>query len=212
MRRASDFEPRDIYFKSYSDAAIVLDTLTDLADQYNNVTVGDFCDVAAIPCPSQLRNDVWAKDLFADVKVLHNGVGQYYIDLPRPLSVVKPYDPNETKRIPYNRKCIEKEKEPMASIGQTWCECELVPIDEGSIAYQKQVQEIKETAEKKIQKIRDEAAKKLDALKKERYWAMKKKVEEEHALYWKTKYDALVSAGFTDTQAWQMCMKSFETD
>lgn len=84
--------------------------------------------------------------------------------------------------------------------------------DSEDIAYDQKVKALQDEAEQKIFDIRRELAHALETLRVERNEKNNKERERRMAKAWKTKYDALVEAGFTAEQAWEMTMKSFELD
>lgn len=84
--------------------------------------------------------------------------------------------------------------------------------DPEDIAYDQKVKALQDEAEQKILDIRRELAHALEALRVEHNEKKNKEREQRMAKVWKTKYDALVEAGFTAEQAWEMTMKCFELD
>ena len=80
------------------------------------------------------------------------------------------------------------------------------------VEFEKKKKDLVDEAEKKILDIRQELAAALDKLLSEQRERRMEEKEKSQAKMWKRKYDALIEAGFTEDQAWQMTMESFKID
>lgn len=80
------------------------------------------------------------------------------------------------------------------------------------IQYEKDCKKARDEAENKIAEIRLDLSKKLTKLREDYQEQIAKNEEANKAKMWRRKYDALIEAGFSEEQAWEMTMKSFEMD
>ena len=200
----SDFDPKEIIFEDFDEASLALDTLEGLAERYDKVTVNDFCDIVGISSYEEYRNDYWLKNFFDNAEVKYDRDGNYYIDLPRPISIKE--DKNMAIRYNYNTTCNPNKN------------CDILRVsslefdDPIQVEFEKKKKDLVDEAEKKILDIRQELAAALDKLLSEQHERRMEETERSQAKMWKRKYDALIEAGFSEDQAWQMTMESFKID
>ena len=189
-----------LYFKTRSEAEMVLDNLKDIANKYGSVSISDYYELAGIFGSFEDTRYGWtSRDLYGvkvQVKLFDAQKGEldYYISLGQPNLI---YTENN------------KEENTMAITANKSYDCTATPEE---LELEKAIKEARDEAEKKILDIRMELSKKLEALRTEYHEKEVIKREQIQAKIWKTKYDALVEAGFTSEQAWEMTMKSFEMD
>lgn len=82
---ANRFDHEDIVFETRGDAEIVRDTMIDLADTYNFVTVADMYDAAGLIAPHTAYNYGWRNVRSAEAVRLRDG--RYTLKLPRPMLI-----------------------------------------------------------------------------------------------------------------------------
>ena len=110
----------------------------------------------------------------------------------------------------YNmNKFFNKEEKPM--ITTTYVPIEKIATPE-EIQYEQDCKKARDEAEDKIAEIRLDLARKLTKLREDYREQIAKNEEANKAKMWHRKYDALIEAGFSEAQAWEMTMKSFELD
>ena len=126
-------------------------------------------------------------------------------------------------KIPYNKdtldvigymtcnmnKFFNKEEKIMATTTNVFIECIATPEE---IQYERDCKKASDEAEDKIAEIRLDLSKKLTKLREDYLEQIAKNEEANKAKMWRRKYDALIEAGFSEAQAWEMTMKSFELD
>lgn len=207
----------DVFFEIRENAFDTVVKILDLAAKNPNhiVEINECYKFVTMPPNDNYANKYWSyNDLKKHTRIYRRNNGFYdvyaiYFPFPDTFTIAM------AREVSYNKKFLEEENNMATTTNMN---CTLAPVysykakDEETLAYEEAKRKIQEEADKKIQKIMDDTAKKLEALENERFWARKKKGEADQAKYWKTRYDALIEAGFTDDQAWQMCMKSFEMD
>lgn len=106
-------------------------------------------------------------------------------------------------------KFFNKEEKPM--IATTFVPVEKIATPE-EIKYEQDCKKARDEAEDKIAEIRLDLSKKLTKLREDYLEQIAKNEEANKAKMWRRKYDALIEAGFSEAQAWEMTMKSFELD
>lgn len=106
-------------------------------------------------------------------------------------------------------KFFNKEEKIMATATNVFIERIATPEE---IQYEQNCKEARDEAEDKIAEIRLDLSKKLAKLKEDYQEQIAKNKEANAAKMWRRRYDALIEAGFSEAQAWEMTMKSFESD
>ena len=102
-------------------------------------------------------------------------------------------------------------KEEKIMVTTTYAPIEKIATPE-EIQYEKDCKKARDEAENKIAEIRLDLSKKLTKLREDYQEQIAKNEEANKAKMWRRKYDALIEAGFSEEQAWEMTMKSFEMD
>lgn len=106
-------------------------------------------------------------------------------------------------------KFFNKEEKLMIATTYVPIECIATPEE---IQYEQDCKKARDEAEDKISEIRLDLSKKLTKLREDYLEQIAKNEEANKAKMWRRKYDALIEAGFSEAQAWEMTMKSFELD
>lgn len=187
-----------LYFETRSEAEMVLDELKDIANEYGNVSLSDYYELAGVASSFEDTRYGWTyRDLYGvkvkmEVYDAQTNKLIYYISLDQPKLI-------NTKN--------NKEDNTMATTKS--CDYTATPEE---LELEKAIKEAQDEAEKKILDIRMELSKKLEALRTEYHEKETIKREEQYAHAWKRKYDALLKEGFSIEQAWEMTMESFKAD
>lgn len=106
-------------------------------------------------------------------------------------------------------KFFNKEEKIMATTTNVFIERIATPEE---IKYEQDCKKARDEAEDKIAEIRLDLSKKLAKLREDYLEQIAKNEETNKAKMWRRRYDALIEAGFSEAQAWEMTMKSFELD
>lgn len=196
-----------LHFETQSEAEMVLEELKDIANAYGSVSISDYYELAGIVGSFEDTRYGWtSRDLYG-VKVqakLFDAQSKeldYYISLGQP-NLINTKNNKEENTMPNYNYVNRTPVHPTNVIEES----------PESIEFEKKRKALMQEAEDKILDIRKELAVTLEKLETERRDAERVKREQIQAKIWKAKYDALVEAGFTTEQAWEMTMKSFEMD
>ena len=202
-------------FSDAQSAKHVLDELRYAAEHDGYVTEDYFLDLMEIDHePDPVGTTIgWLKEdiLKAHISVASNMNCKYCITLDWPRNITSTVIQIWTEI--NNKKNIKEENTMKPNYNTGSIPTTINPYeDPEDIAYDQKVKALQDEAEQKILDIRRELAHALETLRVERNERNNKERERRMAKVWKTKYDALVEAGFTAEQAWEMTMKCFELD
>lgn len=204
----------------------LLDSMKDIAERFGYITVKDYCELADIPqdiCEMAIyktfMGSYWLPEELNRARIRKKtGRPSFYLYLPNPRPEPDLFDGllNSIQDELIDK--YIKEDKTMTKINynnyntgapRNYSFEDAPPED---VEFEKKRKELMDEAEKKILDIRHELAIALDKLEAEWFEQEMQRKEEAQAKAWKRKYDALIEAGFSEDQAWQMTMESFKID
>ena len=188
-------------FQTLSEAEDVLDCFIETASIYGDLHLDEVYDVCNKPLPDGIGEEAksgWNYTTIESVEILKGHDGYLICMPPKDINI------KEDKNMANHFTTTKTGDIPRVS--------SLEFEDPIEVEFEKKKKDLVDEAEKKILDIRQELAAALDKLRSEQYERHQQEKEKSMANMWKRKYDALVEAGFTEDQAWQMTMESFKLD
>ena len=190
-----------ITFPNRADAERTLDILLDILDEYGEVFISDYFDLAGAMTDAPDHHYGWLN--LDQARVFCNPPKNYYISFPDPI-LLRDMDLQGYVNRGYSTNQIRKENENMNKINYNIGSVPNCYRPMTSLDYE--IEALRDEYKKKIDKLEAERERKIDELRKkydrEEYVELCKR----DAFRAKAKLDALVEAGFTDDEAKAMIM------